>query len=49
MHVLGSQDAYRSRRIGETACDRFALWNFRKRIVTIADAEESLRRREPSR
>jgi hypothetical protein len=49
MHVLGSQDGYRGRRIGETACDRFALWNFRKRIVTIADAEESLRRREPSR
>jgi len=45
MHVLGSQDDYRGRRIGETACDRFALRNFRRRVVTIADAEEALRRR----
>jgi len=29
----------------ETACDRFALRNFRRRTVTIEDADEALRRR----
>ena len=29
----------------ETACDRFALRNFRRRLVTSADADEALRRR----
>lgn len=30
----------------ETACDRFALRNFRKRFVTTDDADEALRRRQ---
>jgi hypothetical protein len=29
----------------ETACDRFALRNFRRRFVTTADADDALRRR----
>jgi predicted metal-dependent HD superfamily phosphohydrolase len=29
----------------ETACDRFALRNFRRRLVTTDDADEALRRR----
>jgi len=29
----------------ETACDRFALWNYRRRTVTQDDAREALRRR----
>src|SRR5207244_3905296 len=29
----------------ETACDRFALWNYRRRIVTEGDAEAALMRR----
>lgn len=29
---------------GETACDRFALHNFRKGLVTLADARAALRR-----
>jgi hypothetical protein len=28
----------------ETACDRFALRNYRRRAVTTEDAEEALRR-----
>jgi hypothetical protein len=28
----------------ETACDRFALWNYRRRSVSEADAEAALRR-----
>jgi hypothetical protein len=28
----------------ETACDRFALWNYRRRTVSEADAEQALRR-----
>jgi hypothetical protein len=28
----------------ETACDRFALWNYRRRTVSEADAEHALRR-----
>ena len=41
MHIYGT---YRQggRRVGETACDRFALQNYRRRIVTVADAEASL-------
>ncbi len=31
----------------ETACDRFALRNFRRRTVTVADAETALDRRPP--
>jgi hypothetical protein len=33
------------RSAAETACDRFALRNYRRRGVTRADAEEALRRR----
>jgi hypothetical protein len=35
----------------ETTCDRFALLNYKRRVVTIADAEAALRRvpLEPSR
>jgi hypothetical protein len=35
----------------ETTCDRFALLNYKRRIVTVADAEAALRRvpAEPSR
>ena len=29
----------------ETICDRFALWNYRRRTVTEADAQAALRRR----
>jgi hypothetical protein len=29
----------------ETICDRFALWNYRRREVTEADAQAALRRR----
>lgn len=29
--------------IGETVCDRFALFNYRRRVVTIEDAEAALR------
>ena len=32
----------------ETACDRFALHNFRRRVVTTADADVALRRRTRS-
>jgi hypothetical protein len=32
----------------ETACDRFALYNYRKRTVTLEDADEALRRRRDS-
>jgi hypothetical protein len=28
----------------ETACDRFALRNYRRRVVTVDDAEAALRR-----
>lgn len=31
----------------ETACDRFALRNFRRRIVSTGDADAALRRRRP--
>lgn len=31
----------------ETACDRFALFNFRKRYVSTDDADEALKRRRP--
>jgi hypothetical protein len=31
----------------ETTCDRFALRNYRRKVVTIEDADESLRRRSP--
>jgi len=33
------------RSAAETACDRFALWNYRRRTVTEADAQAALRRR----
>jgi hypothetical protein len=29
----------------ETACDRFALWNYRRELVTEKEAREALRRR----
>lgn len=41
MHVWGST-RNGGRRVGETACDRFALRNYRRRIVTVADAEASM-------
>jgi hypothetical protein len=28
----------------ETACDRFALWNYRRRVVREIDADAALRR-----
>lgn len=31
------------RSAAETACDRFALWNYKRRNVTAADAEAALR------
>jgi hypothetical protein len=37
--ILGKASA------AETACDRFALANFRRRGVTLADAHAALRRR----
>jgi hypothetical protein len=49
MHVWGIAKQG-GRRVGETACDRFALQNYRRRIVTVADAEASLNGdRRPSR
>ncbi len=33
-----------TRSAAETACDRFALWNYRRRTVTGADAEAALAR-----
>lgn len=33
------------RSAAETACDRFALWNYRRRTVTEADVQAALRRR----
>ena len=41
MHVWGTT-TQGGRRVGETACDRFALQNYRRRAVTIEDAETSL-------
>jgi hypothetical protein len=41
MHVYGTVREGK-RRVGETACDRFALQNYRRRTVTIEDAEASL-------
>jgi len=41
MHVYGS-NKQGGRRVGETACDRFALRNYRRRVVTIEDAEIAL-------
>jgi hypothetical protein len=32
------------RSAAETACDRFALWNYRRRTVVAADADAALRR-----
>ena len=32
--------------IGETVCDRFALFNYRRKLVTIDDAEAALRWRD---
>jgi len=37
--VLGQRSA------AETACDRFALHNYRRRVVTLEDARAALRRR----
>ena len=45
MHCHGHLDR---RRIGETTCDRFALRNFRKPVVTLEDAEEAIRNRGES-
>lgn len=47
MHVYGAAKKD-GRRVGETACDRFALLNFRRATVTVEDAEASLTwRRSP--
>lgn len=46
LHFAVSSDGpLAGRRAGETACDRFALRNFEKEVVTRADAEAALRRR----
>lgn len=44
MHTYLYHDLKR-KSAAETTCDRFALLNFRKRVVTRADAEASLHRR----
>ncbi len=41
LHVHGHVEGRRG--VGETACDRFALFNFRRRVVTTEDAEAALR------
>jgi len=33
----------------EIACDRFALWNFRRRAVTLEDARAAFRREPPAK
>jgi hypothetical protein len=50
MHVFGASGEA-GRRVGETACDRFALRNFRRPSVTAEDAKASLMvpRRDSSR
>jgi hypothetical protein len=40
LHVFGTTVR---RRVGETACDRFALLNYQRETVTIEDAEAALR------
>ena len=45
MHVYGTVREGK-RRVGETACDRFALQNYRRRTVTVEDAEASLLTRQ---
>jgi hypothetical protein len=47
MHVYGAARK-QGRRVGETACDRFALFNFRRTTVTVEDAEVSLAWRRSS-
>jgi hypothetical protein len=39
------KEALGERSFAETACDRFALWNYRRRFVTEDDALEAIRRR----
>lgn len=43
MHVFGTTKSKGT--VGETACDRFALRNYRRRAVTEWDADEALTRR----
>ena len=47
MHVHGRQRIGK-RRVGETACDRFAMFNYLRETVTVEDAEASLRWRSGS-
>jgi hypothetical protein len=42
MHVAGSRE-FKGRRIGEIKCDRFALHNFLRPVVTLEDAERAIR------
>lgn len=42
MHVAGTRE-FKGRRVGETACDRFALFNYEREVVTVEDADRSLR------
>jgi hypothetical protein len=41
-------EVLRKRSSAETACDRFALRNFRRLRVTTTDADQALKRRRPS-
>ena len=42
MHTYGVSARPTRKRVGETACDRFALFNYRRRTVTVEDAEAAL-------
>ena len=42
MHVAGTRE-FEGRRVGETACDRFALFNYQRDVVTVEDADRALR------
>ncbi len=46
LHVWGSARPRGRKKVGETACDRFALINFRKPSVTTRDAEAAMRWRQ---
>ena len=45
MHAMAPQ-LWPGRRVGETTCDRFAINNYLKETVTIADGERALKRRD---
>jgi hypothetical protein len=46
MHVAGTRE-FKGRRIGEIKCDRFALHNFLRPVVTVDDADRAIRWRAP--